>query len=62
MGKPEQSDFPEERGTIHQVSIHNILHHIGLDLFKTTFMEIISFAPRNSPMKELLSLSPFHSQ
>lgn len=29
-----------------------ILHYIGLDLFKTTSMEIVSFAPLNSPVKQ----------
>lgn len=29
-----------------------ILHCIGLDLFKITFMEIISFVPPNNPEKQ----------
>lgn len=54
----EQSDFPEERGTILQRSTHNILHYIGLDWFKLLPWKL--FAPPNSTVEELLSLPPSH--
>lgn len=52
MGRPEQrgSDFPEGVGPSFKFQL--ILHCIGLDLFKITFMEIISFAPLNNPEKQ----------
>lgn len=52
MGRPERRRrVTFQKGVELSFKFQFILHCIRLDLFKITFMEIISFAPPNNPAK-----------